>query len=105
MSPWPQSKVSTAVVVANFLFFQRDTAYISIHPRQENHNRQKYKYYYSQFGDPRSFIGVAYRNMGEGSHYSRMTVRQLHHQNPSVYAGLKAGNLELTAQPAGSSAG
>lgn len=36
---------------------------------------------------------------------AEMTVRQPHHQNPSMYAGLKAGNLECTAQPAGSSTG
>ena len=43
-----------------------DIIHISIHPRWGAHNRTKYRYTKFQFGESMSFIGVTYKNMGEG---------------------------------------
>lgn len=71
MSPWAQSKVSTAVVVATFLFFRgTQHTYLFIRDRKTTTDKRT-NTTAVQFGDPKSFIGVAYKNMGEESHYSR----------------------------------
>ena len=58
-------------------------------------------------GEPISFIGVTYRNMGEGLLTgAEMTQRQLHHQSPPSM-GDSSQKLELreTAQPVDGSKG
>lgn len=60
-----------------------------------------------QLSESVSFIGIFFRNVGEGylTGRSEVTQRQLHHPEPTQHEWqvTQAGDLELTAQPAGSS--
>lgn len=69
--------------------------------RQVTNDKPEYRYYQSPAWWISEFIGVTYRNMGEGLlRRAEMTQRQLHHQSPaSMGNGLKSGNLEHTACP------
>lgn len=62
-----------------------------------------------QFSEPVSFIGVTYRNVGNGLLLTgaEMSQRQLNHQSPPQHWWLltKAGNLEHTVQYIGSLTG
>lgn len=60
-----------------------------------------------QLGESMSCIGIACGNTAEGLFTgAEMIQRQLHHRSPPQYGGqlTKAGKLEYTAQPSGSSA-
>lgn len=71
VSPWAQSKVSTAVVVATFLFFRgTQHTYLFIRDRKTTTDKST-NTTAVQFGDPKSFIGITYKNMSEELHYSR----------------------------------
>lgn len=53
----------------------------------------------------RALLGLLTRTWVRSRITAEKILRQPHHQNPSVFAGLKAGNLERTVQPTGSSTG
>lgn len=76
------------------------------HSKQEANDKQKCRSHQS-LGEFKKFSVITYRNMDKGlfyKHIRAMIPRHLYNQSPPQHGGqlTKTGNLEFTAQPAGS---
>lgn len=99
--------VSYACGMTNFSW--GGTTYLSTHPRKGAYDRSKYRYLAKvQRGGPISCIGITgsyYRDTGEFIYRSRSDPETAASPKPTSarVTADKAGTLEHTAQPAGSS--